>query len=189
MERIAFLGTRKPNWAPPEWYSLYLTAARRVGEQGRTLLVGADPGADQDAANVALQAGGSVELYLPWADYEKLWVRRMEERYPGRVSEVVFQRDAHTAWVESIVRWHPTGKYLSRAVMALNARNYGLLVAAGAAVALPLVRVVKGATGAPDATEKSSTGQEIELARLLNLRVFDLSEAGDRSRLSGWLEL
>lgn len=177
MESFAFIGTRQPRMLPRPWYQLFTAAAVYAAEHGYVVNSGASQGAEQLAADRALAAGGRVRLYLPWDGYEGEWVQRAAREYPGHVEVSVFGPESHAEWAEAIHAWHPAGSYLARASLALYARSYGAVREASSVVALPFLRVRKGAS------EKGQTEQGLEIARKLGLPLYDLSVTEDRQRL------
>jgi hypothetical protein len=183
MESYAFIGTKQPKSLPRSWCLLFTAAAEDAARHGITVHTGATPGAEQLAAERALQAGGSVRLYLPWPGFEAGWRKAISKAYPDRVSTVSFDPEVHAEWTEAIHAWHPTGEHLARASLAMYARNYGLVREATTVVALPFLRVKNGVA------DKGQTEQGLEVARSLGLPVYDLSEDEDRQALRDLLDL
>lgn len=182
MERCAFIGTRQPRMLPRAWYHLYTEAAEWAARTGAVVASGATPGAEQLAAQCALNAGGSVRLYLPWSGFEAAWVRRVEREYPGKLTTSIYDPHIHEEWTEAIYRWHPTGTNLARAALALYARSYGAVYEATGVVALPFVRSRNGAV------DKGQTEQGLQLARDLGLTLYDLSDDAQRQQLRSLLD-
>lgn len=198
----AFLGTRQPRLLPPAVVDLYRTAAISLTRQGSTVLCGATAGAEQLAAEAALTAGGLVELFLPWALYERDWVQRMKRLHRERVRETIFAPSTHPDWLEAARTTVPNGAHLSAGSIALHARSYGLLERADAVVMMPYVRLTWQVSERPLASRRSRIGGisgeseireqildkggaewAIRFAQNLERRGFDLSTEEDRARL------
>jgi hypothetical protein len=118
-------------------------------------------GADQAFAEGAIEAGGSVYLYLPWASYEDGWVRWAKVR--GALTFVLRSDDAE-AW--DSVRHHPAAERLSRGARALHARNFCILRGVRWVAAYPVVDRYG---------HRGGTGQGILLAERQGIPVLDLS--------------
>lgn len=198
----AFLGTRQPRLLPPTVIDLYRTAAESLAKQGSTVLCGATAGAEQLAAEAALSAGGTVELFLPWALYERDWVQRMKRLHGERVREILFAPSTHSDWLEAARATVPNGAHLSAGSIALHARSYGLLERADAVVMMPYVRLTWQAIERPATSRRSRIGGisgeseireqildkggaewAIRFAQNLDRVAFDLSAEEDRARL------
>jgi hypothetical protein len=207
MEKIAFLGTRQPRLLPPHIVELYSTAAAIIGEQGDLLLSGATPGAEQLAAESALQAGGQVELFLPWSLYERDWVSRLERTYPGKVSTIVFDSAIHTEWLEAARAVLPGSSRLSTGSLAVHARCFGMLQHATLMIVMPYVRIawqvidrpglfrrgrlaaITGRAQVRERTEdKGGAELAIRFAEGLGIAAYDLSTEEDRFRLAELLQ-
>jgi hypothetical protein len=154
--KYAFLGTRQPRLLPPAVVELYRTAAIALAQQGGTILSGATPGADQFAAEAALAAGGRVELFLPWALYEREWVQRLKQLYGARVQQTVFAASTHANWLAAARAMLPNGKRLATGSVALHARYYGMMECAEAVVVMPYVRLSWQVTERPENSRASS---------------------------------
>jgi hypothetical protein len=177
MESFAFIGTRQPRALPRSWYQLYVEAAEYAARQGYTIHSGATPGSEQLAVERALQAGGTVRIYLPWEGFEASWVAGIQRAHSGRVLTVTFDPSIHTEWVQAIRARHPAGAYLARASLGLYARTYGLVRESSSLVALPFVRLKNGAA------DKGQTQQGLEVAAQYGLEQYDLSEEEGRAAL------
>lgn len=162
---------------------MFKEAAEQAARRGIVVQTGATSGSEQSAVEVALAAGGSVHLYLPWKEFEAVWRRGLEAKFGNRVETTVYDSERDAEWTAAIAAWHPHGEYLARASMALYARNHGLVTGSDLVVALPFVRVRKGET------EKGPTEQGIELARERGIPLYDLSEIQDRDRMEDWLDI
>ena len=92
----AGVGSRQ---TPPSVLQLMRRIARRLAELGYTLRTGGAEGADTAFAQGALEAGGAVELYLPWPGFRN-WTEAPNLRIhtgapPPALAEA---RAAHPAW-------------------------------------------------------------------------------------------
>jgi len=183
MESYAFIGTKQPRALPRSSYQLFTAAAKHAAENGITVHSGATPGAEQLAAERALEAGGTVRLYLPWNGFETGWLASMSRAHPNRVLTVVFDAEVHSEWTEAIHAWHPVGEHLARAALAMYARTYGLVRESTTVVAMPYLRVKNGGS------DKGQTEQGLRVARDLGLTLFDLSEEAGRLGLRELLGL
>jgi len=163
---------------------------------------GATPGAEQLAAESALKAGGKVELFLPWANYERAWVQRIKRQFSGQVSETVFDPAKHSDWLAAARSTVPNGEHLSTGSIALHARCYGMLQRATSVVVMPYVRFswqvierssefrrskIGGVSSESHIRERTvdKGGAElaIRFAQTLERNAFDLSTEEDRVRL------
>jgi hypothetical protein len=154
------------------------------------------------AAEAALAAGGTVELFLPWALYEREWVQRIKRQFGEQVHETVFDPAVHADWLAAARATVPNGEHLSSGSIALHARCYGMLECANAVVVMPYVRLawqvserpagnlrnrIGGISGESVVRERiiDKGGAEcaIRFAQTLERNAFDLSSEGDRLRL------
>ena len=101
----AGIGSRR---APTPILELMRAVAGRLADDGWTLRSGGAPGADQAFQAGAAQAGGAIELYLPWPTFESANLARL-----GAVT-LRLERPAPAA-AEIAARWHPAWKELSPA--------------------------------------------------------------------------
>ncbi len=168
--RIAFIGSRDIEQFDPEWLTLYEAAVRRVVKNGAVVVTGAARGCDQLAARAALEAGGQVELVLPWASYEADWVGEVTDPYPDQVSCVIYDPETH-GWDETVTVYHPTPGRLSSGARALHARNFGIVGGASCVVALPGI------------VRPGGTAQGIRIAEALKIPVYNLATARGRDDL------
>jgi hypothetical protein len=163
---------------------------------------GATPGAEQLAAEAALAAGGNVELFLPWANYEREWVQRIKRRFGAQVSETVFDPALHADWLTAARTMVPNGGHLSTGSIALHARCYGMLARATSVIVMPYVRLswqvverssefrrskIGGISSESEIRErtidKGGAESAIRFAQTLERNAFDLSTEEDRLRL------
>lgn len=93
----AGIGARE---TPAEILEAMEVIARGMAETGWTLRTGLSPGADQAFYRGAIEAGGAVELYLPWPGFEEAAACRDAQRghgEPARESVQVLDRPAPAA--------------------------------------------------------------------------------------------
>ena len=69
--KFAAIGSRNLGLVPQQGKDLFKAIASAYGKLGWICRTGAAAGADQLAAELTLEAGGSVELILPWPTYEQ----------------------------------------------------------------------------------------------------------------------
>lgn len=172
---VAFIGSRNLVQFPAAWVALY-EAAARAAARDYVLRTGACDGADQRAADTALEAGGEVHLCLPWWSYEWVWVDSRKLRYPGQVAQLVYDRLKHPEWTNSVTEFHPASAALSRGALALHARNYGIVAPCEFGVALPSLE--RGGGG---------TGQGLRVGDALGVPVYDLRQELHRRHIEEWL--
>lgn len=169
----AFIGARPEKMAklPPEWIELYRQAAVLTAMQEHTIHTGAAPGADQIAAEAALQAGGSVVLFLPWRSFEAAWIETLRP-HRGRVSVCIYDPEQHAQWAAWVDQHHPNPRVLGRAARKLMARNGGI-IGSGAVevVALPLW----------EGDRAGGTGYGMTLAGARGIPLWDLSQEPARA--------
>ncbi|MCC2672463.1 MAG: hypothetical protein K0Q72_4935 [Armatimonadetes bacterium] len=177
MESFAFIGTRQPKALPRSWNQLFTLAAEYAVELGAVVHSGGAPGAEQVAAERALQAGGNVRLYLPRDGFEAEWLARVTREHKAQIETLYFDPEVHQEWVDAVHAWHPAGTFLARASLAIYARSYGMVRHASAVVALPFVRLKNGTS------DRGQTEQGIAIAREFEIPLYDLSVDGDRDRL------
>lgn len=177
---LAFIGTRDfatPAERKPEPARLFRAAAEWCGRTSRLLHTGAAPGADQVAAEAALAGGGRVHLFLPEPRFQTHWRAGLQARYPGRVTETVYDPELHPDWTASVDQYHPSPGWLRPSDRRFHARNYGIVIGAAAVIALP-----KG----PDAAQWGGTGQGMRIAVALGIPLFNLWLPEDHARLLAW---
>lgn len=161
---VAFIGTRDLTLAPAEGLVLYRIAVEEAVKNGYTISTGAAEGADRFAAEAALELGGEVFLFHPWWGHAMGWRTAMNEQYPGKIGGCYYHgRHDQEEWTASVDLYHPNPGALDDNGRALHARNYGIIQAASAVVALP------------EPPENGGTGQGIRIARALGKTLFNLS--------------
>jgi NAD(P)-dependent dehydrogenase (short-subunit alcohol dehydrogenase family) len=127
VSRFAAIGTRRFGEIPEASRERYLQAVESFAEAGWELITGAAEGADQEAAERALKAGGSAWFLLPVKSFQRAWLFKLRNDYPLRVRAHVFDPDLHREWAESVEKYHPRPDRLSEFARAAMARNYGLI--------------------------------------------------------------
>lgn len=80
----AGIGARE---TPAEILEAMEVIARGMAETGWTLRTGLSPGADQAFYRGAIEAGGAVELYLPWPGFEEAAACRDAQRGHGEPAQ------------------------------------------------------------------------------------------------------
>lgn len=174
-KRIAFIGTRDLTRISAEALTVFKNLAQTSARKDWTLCTGAAQGADQFAAMHALEAGGSVELYLPWDRYEEAWVRQILVDYQGRVYARTYLPDVDEDWTQSVYQYHPNAQSLTQGAFKLHARNYGTIEGCKSVVALPKMTERN--------PENGGTGQGIRIARGLGIKLYNLAEVGTLAAL------
>jgi hypothetical protein len=203
---VAVVGTRQPAGVPPERLQLFLEAVRAAARRGQVLHAGAAVGAERLAVEAALTCGGSVRLFLPWAQFERDWVNSIRRQAPERVEVVVFDSNEHPDWLAAARSFDPQARYYSTATAAGYARQCGIIQGCEMVIALPHVRVRwervqekqpagwfgrrgRAASVAVPVEDRGSTEQQIRLATYLGAKVVDLSRDADRESLQAWVEI
>jgi len=169
IKRAAFIGTRRVEGVSQLAHSTYLDLVEMAVRQEYTIRTGAAPGADQIAAARALHLGGTVELVLPWMNYEHAWRREILAEFRDQITTEVYDYEKNIDWRESVKAYHPSWGMLTHGAYSLHARNYGIIEPCEVVVALT----------APD--RKGGTEQGIRIAEALEKRRIIL-ESPDRSR-------
>jgi predicted Rossmann fold nucleotide-binding protein DprA/Smf involved in DNA uptake len=168
---IGFIGTRNISEVPKEGLDLYKRAAEVCNSKGYILVTGAAKGADQLAAEICLESGGMVKLYLPWMSYEKVWVDELKAKYQDKLS---VSWNLTKAAQESVIN-HPNVSKLSDAARTLMARNYMIVYQCRSVIAIPRPPMQGG------------TAQGIRLCQKLNIPVFNLSVTEGQESFSKYL--
>jgi len=141
---------------------------------GYTLNTGAAKGADQSFASGAIRAGGKVNLFLPWDNYETSWIETLMENKPkdSVLNVSVFNRNTDVDAIRSVYKLHPIGNNLNNSVAALHARNYLVLENSSFVVCYT-----------KDGKEVGGTGQAIRIAKDTNKQIFNLGNKQDLQRI------
>jgi len=133
---------------------------------GYTLNTGAAQGADQAFAEGAFSAGGKVNLFLPWPNYEKNWW----SKYNTNI--IVFNSQLDKEALNSVYQYHPNANRLKKSVITLHARNYLILKNAKFAICYTKNGAIIG-----------GTGQAIRIMNDMNKKVFNLGKEEDRKQV------
>jgi len=160
------IGSRK---TPEDIKEVMRWTANQLFHKGYTLRSGGAPGADQafeqglalaDPNRALIQT--RVEIYLPWASFEKenrSWI------HPRRIEP---QPEAY----EIAAQFHPGWNFLSHGAKKLHARNVHQVLGVDVVYPLPSNFVIcwtKGAKGG------GGTGQAIRIAKHYDVPVYDLA--------------
>jgi hypothetical protein len=159
------IGARK---SPPDILRLMADAASALARQGYTLRTGGAEGADEAFREGAVEAGGIVELYLPWPGFN--CHDRAELQHPSkRALEIA---EAH----------HPRFRELPAKHQALIGRNSHIVVGANcdAPSTFALLWTPGGAT-------VGGTGHGIRLCLGYRVPIFNLARADHRARVERML--
>lgn len=140
----------------------------RLAKLGAHLKTGSAQGADQAFANGALDGGGKVTLCLPWPSYEFKWVELAKAR--GANTQLL-QYFNWEAW--DSLNLHPRKDSLSKATMALHARNYLIIDGCQCVFAFPKQNQY-GLGG---------TGQGIRIAEKKNISIIRLDNKEIQEKL------
>jgi hypothetical protein len=168
VERSAYAGIGARD-TPPSVLAAMESIAAKLGREGWTLRTGLSPGADQAFMAGARAAGGRVELYLPWPDFEAHVDRGDAERVRVTPSP---SEDAHAL----AARFHPCWDRLAAPARRLLARDgYQVL---GADLATPArLLICWTPDGSLDgvARESGGTGQALRIAHSFAVPVLNLA--------------
>jgi hypothetical protein len=120
---FAIIGTREPD-----------SAQRQVAAQlssiiscWHTVRTGGEYGID---FMVMQAAAPSLEVYLPWAAYNRQII-------PRAARVIVYDPYVHKTWTESVQLYHPAPARLAPEVQAGHARRFGIVEGCAGVVALP----------------------------------------------------
>ena len=174
MKSFACIGTREPD-AKQERIAAALVSMATA--RNGFVTTGAAQGIDLIAMQSA--AEGRLHVYLPWESYNAGII-------PVHAHRTVYDRVLHTAWTESVIKYHPAAARLSRGAFALHARNYGIVAPTQLVLAFPNE---KGEGG---------TGQGIRIAKdlginLIQVNKYSVKDADEAVRtlweqVKGWLD-
>lgn len=162
-DSYAIIGTRDPDENQREaarTLAFLIACLRR-----KKVRTGAAYGIDE-AAMVGTQ-GTNLDVYLPWATYNR-------DIVPPGSRVVVYSPAEHAEWTASVAQYHPAAGRLSRGAFALHARNYGIVAGAKTVIAFP------------DPKGGGGTAQGIRIARGLKIPVIQ-ADKGTISDLPRWL--
>lgn len=171
--RIGFIGSRDLTQFTATEIAIFRQAAAVTARAGHTLVTGFADGADDLAMMTALEAGGTVELKLPWRSFrkERLHPLLAGEHHP-RIQIEVFDADLHGEWIQSVYAYHPAARILKDSEFRLHARNYGIVRPTQLVVALPSRNRNGG-----------GTAQGLRVARALGVPILDLTRPDDLGRV------
>jgi hypothetical protein len=142
VKSVAIIGTRNPD-------TQQLLMAERLArvlsqDYGVTIATGGAYGIDQAAMRGSTDA--QLAVYLPWRSYN-------QEIVPANAGRIVVADPVvHRTWFESVDRYHPNPRALTRGARALHARNFGIVADRNLVVAFP------------DEQGAGGTGQGIRIA-------------------------
>jgi hypothetical protein len=157
---------------PQQGVDLFKAIASAYGKLGWPCRTGAATGADQLAAELTLEAGGSVELMLPWPRYEEAWVKNLSRIHGDRVAidaeDPMLDLDAVGA-----IALHDNPQALKDGARRLMARNYKIVVEADFVIAIPRPPLEGG------------TKHGCRVAEKYGIPVFNLSTEKGRSAFTG----
>lgn len=162
----AGIGSRR---TPPRVLDVMRALADRLACDGHTLRSGAAEGADTAFERGARDAGGSIELFLPWRSYG------------ARDEGVRLREPLREASLIASLR-HPAWARCSSAVRRLHARNAHIVL--GAQLDDPVAVVV---CWTPGALGGGGTGQALRIARHLGVPVLDLADERVMRRALEWI--
>jgi hypothetical protein len=175
----AGIGARE---TPPATLRLMEALASQLAGEGWTLRTGLSPGADQAFHRGALQAGGRVELYLPWPGFEEA-ARASAAAHAGRDhdrffdDEMFFVLGAPTPGACKLASsFHPAWEGLDREERLLRSRDVHQVL--GERLDDPVSFVV---CWTPDGSldgagrEAGATGQALRVAHHHRIPVFNLA--------------
>ncbi len=173
----AGIGSRS---TPPEVQADMRSLAATLASAGWVLRTGASPGADRAFLNGALDAGGLVELYLPFEAFGQESWREADPallRVLGTPTSRAFELGS---------RVHPAWTKLGQSERRLRARDCHQVL--GVDLAAPAKLVVcwtAGGGGGVDGGEQSAegTGQALRLASREGIAVFNLARERELERL------
>jgi len=154
-------------------------AAERLALAGWTLRTGLSPGADQAFCRGALAAGGHVELYLPWPDFQA------HARPPATDGVWIMQAPAQSAYTLA-ARFHPRWDRLAGEERKLRARDVHEVLGADLKSPAELI-VCWTQDGSLDGTGPAvgATGQALRVGAEHGIAVLNLARPEHARRLAG----
>jgi hypothetical protein len=167
------IGSRE---TPRKVLELMESIAARMARAGWVLRTGMSPGADQAFYRAERAAGGRVELYLPWPEFEE--GARDDEDEGVRV----WEKPSNQAY-ELAALYHPGWEEQSDEAKALLARD-GHQVLGGDLQSRAKLVVCWTADGDRDGSGPRSggTGQALRIAHAVGVPVLNLARAEDVER-------
>jgi hypothetical protein len=172
--RVAIVGTREPG---EQFFNLLAEWSRILIEKGVIVTTGAANGCDNAAMVGALNVQSrdlrrNLHVFLPWASYNKGLI-------PQDATITVYNPRVHMEWTKSVHKYHPSS-YLKDSVVALMARNYGIVMdptPVDAVIALPKTL-----------SDWGGTGQAMRIARGENVRLFNLRITSDQQAAAAFID-
>jgi hypothetical protein len=173
------IGSRR---TPTPIRELMSAVASRMANDRWTLRSGGAAGADQAFQAGAAQAGGAIELYLPWPTFQSANLERL-----GAVT-VCLQRPAPAA-AAIAARWHPSWDALSLAARSLHARNSHEILGVNLDAASSFVLCWTPDAGLDGSAPTSGgTGQALRIAVAHGITVFNLARPDHERRIRSLLQ-
>jgi len=153
------IGSRQ---TPASVLALMTEIASQLASSHWTLRSGHADGADKAFEAGALSAGGSMEIYLPWAGFNKA-PRDEQHIVPPMTDELL----------EIAARFHPNWNACKQGAQKMHARNVCQIAGLDLCTASQMV-----ICWTPEGSGSGGTGQALRIAKHLNIPIFDLgSEA------------
>jgi hypothetical protein len=175
------IGSRR---TPASVRELMRAVGARLAAAGWTLRSGGAAGADQAFQAGAAQAGGAIELYLPWPTFQAANLHAL--------GAVTLRLERPTPAAAAIAaRWHPGWAQLSPAARSLHARNSHEVLGADVDAACASRFVL---CWTPDASLDGSgrasggSGQALRIAVAHDVAVFNLACPDHEQRIRRLLE-
>lgn len=168
--RVAIIGTRRPKKE-----TRYLIT--RISSVILSLGGGVDTGAADGTDEAAMEGydqnkSGKLTVYIPWKSYNS-------NKIPDGASIVVYNKNIHSLWTESVAKLHPKPKALSRGAVALHARNYGIIADPPVNIVIALPKSLSDLGG---------TGQGMRIAANLGISVYNLLNQEHMDKVIKWIE-
>ena len=148
----AIIGTREPDEFQAEIAFRLAWAISNLGN--KIVRTGAANGIDKKTMDGT--GGKNLEVFIPWHDYNRNTI-------PIGAYICVYNFADHGSWTDSVYNYHPNPSVLSRAAIALHARNFGIVGKAKAVIAFPR----------PDGG--GGTAQGVRIARALGIKVIQIN--------------
>lgn len=162
MKYYSGIGSRK---TPVEIRSVLTEIAEKLAKKGYVLRSGGAAGADQSFEAGCLNAGGAMEIFLPWNKYEGKTADQSQYMYTRELdynSYSIAKRLAET--------YHPTWDTLTNSVKQLHTRNVHIVL--GVQCDTPSRFVVCYT----EDENYGGTSQALRIARQLEIPVFNLAK-------------
>lgn len=176
------IGSRK---TPREIRELMTEIAEKLAERNYILRSGASPGADAAFEKGARNMGGSMEIYLPFADF-------MDHSAEEEFNYIPSDMKNYSRGIKLADKYHYDYECLSQESQKFIVRDvYQVL---GRDLNTPSEFVIAwtadGCKNGEERTQKTGgTGQAIAVASAYNVPVYNLKLAEDREKLMDWLDI